>query len=250
MEFSRQTTSGSSITQTDSGWRLEIPPGTSTQYRLAQLDDYASLKRSDFIHQAPTVFSMRARTSSNSIPGTWGFGFWNDPFSTIIGLGGMTRPLPALPNTAWFFYGSQDNYLSFRNDKSANGFLAATFSSPQIPTFLLASTIFASPLLFFKSSAKWIRQQMSRRILEDSALLEIDVTEWHRYKMQWENNLVSFEIDENSVFVTRVAPNSPLGLVIWIDNQYAAFKPSGKINTGSLENPVPAWMEIENLIIV
>jgi len=249
MVISQHSSPQSVISRSESGWNLEIPPGKSSQYRLAQLDDYASLKRSDFIHQTSAVLSLRARASNNSIPGTWGFGFWNDPFSTIMGQGGMARSFPVLPNAAWFFYGSQDNYLSFRNDKPSNGFLAATFSSPQTPTILLTPAIVMSPLLLFKSSAKWIRHQLSRRILEDSALLEIDVTEWHEYKIRWENNLVSFEVDGSKLLVTTVSPKCPLGLVIWIDNQYAAFQPSGKIKTGTLENPVPAWIEIENLII-
>jgi hypothetical protein len=238
------------ISKSASGWRLEIPSGISTQYRLAQLDDYASLKRGDFIHQTPTSLSLRARTSSNSIPGTWGFGFWNDPLSSIMGLGGMERPLPTLPSAAWFFYGSNENYLSFRNDKPPNGFLAATFSSPQIPTLLLTPAIAMSPLLLFKSSAKWIRHQLSRHIFEDSTLLNIDVTQWHLFQIHWENNQVSFEVDGKSIFNTEISPKGPLGLGIWIDNQYAAFTPSGKIKAGTLENPVPAWLEIENLIIV
>jgi hypothetical protein len=35
-------------------------------------------------------------------------------------------------------------------------------------------------------------------------------------------------------------------LVIWIDNQFAAWTPEGRVNNGTLENPA-AWMEIERL---
>jgi hypothetical protein len=56
-------------------------------------------------------------------------------------------------------------------------------------------------------------------------------------------------VDEGRVFESPVSPNPPLGLVIWIDNQYAAFTPDGKIGFGVLKNPEPAWLEIADLKI-
>jgi hypothetical protein len=47
-----------------------------------------------------------------------------------------------------------------------------------------------------------------------------------------------------------VSPHSPLGLVIWIDNQYAAFTPEGRLGFGALENPEPAWLEITDIDVV
>jgi hypothetical protein len=44
-----------------------------------------------------------------------------------------------------------------------------------------------------------------------------------------------------------VSPRPPLGLVIWIDNQYAAFTPNGRIGFGVLENPEPAWLELKEI---
>ena len=59
-------------------YRLSIPAGPANKYRLAQLDDYPQLRRSDFPWRLPVRFSLAARTSNGSIPGTWGFGLWND----------------------------------------------------------------------------------------------------------------------------------------------------------------------------
>ena len=109
------------------GWRLEIPAGPKGQYRLAQLDDFTAKKRVNFPWPAPITLSLRARVSTSDIPGTWGFGLWNDPFSLSLGLGGGTRRFPALPNAAWFFGASRQNYLSLRDDLSANGLIAQTF---------------------------------------------------------------------------------------------------------------------------
>ena len=52
------------------------------------------------------------------------------------------------------------------------------------------------------------------------------------------------------MFESFVSPNPPLGLVIWLDNQYASFTPDGKIGFGVLENPEPAWLEIEGLEVI
>ena len=49
------------------------------------------------------------------------------------------------------------------------------------------------------------------------------------------------------MFESAVSPNPPLGLVIWIDNQYAAFTPEGKIGFGVLANPEPAWLEVKDI---
>ena len=110
----------------DSHYRLFIPSGLSDSYRLAQLDDYANLPRKKFPHHSFDL-SMSARTSSDSIAGTWGFGLWNDPFGLSLGFGGSPFRLPMLPNAVWFFGASKQNYLSFSDDKPAQGFLAQTF---------------------------------------------------------------------------------------------------------------------------
>src|SRR5262245_12963203 len=79
---------------------LSIPAGSADQYRLAQLDDYTKAPRSRFPLRVPLSLSLSARVSSNSIPGTWGFGLWNDPFGLSLGFGGNPLRLPALPNAA------------------------------------------------------------------------------------------------------------------------------------------------------
>jgi hypothetical protein len=38
-----------------------------------------------------------------------------------------------------------------------------------------------------------------------------------------------------------------LGLVLWIDNQYAAFPPTGRLRIGSLLNPESAWLELADV---
>jgi len=225
-------------------WHLEIPHGPQGSYRLAQLDDYTSLSRKAFLHKSTLIFSLRARVSNPDIPGTWGFGLWNDPFSLSLGLGGGMRRFPALPNAAWFFYASSQNYLSFRDDLPANGFIAQTFQSPNLPAPLMTLAAPAFPLLLWPWIARKLRLIFRRWIPEDSSALDVDVTQWQSYALKWLEDRVIFTVDDQT-FETRISPKAPLGLVIWIDNQYAAFPPNGKLTYGTLANHQSAWLEIE-----
>lgn len=224
--------------------RLFVLSGAADQYRLAQLDDYAKTPRGRFPLRLPLRLSLSARASSNSIPGTWGFGLWNDPFGLSLGFGGNPFRLPALPNAVWFFGASEENYLSFRDDKPAQGFLAQTFRSPGFhPLLILAG-------LALPFSRKVTRRLMGNVIAEDAARLKVDTTQWHRYRLEWREDGVSFEVDDALAFESAVSPRPPLGLVIWIDNQFAAFTPEGKIGFGVLQNPEPAWLEIKEIKVV
>jgi hypothetical protein len=75
----------------------------------------------------------------------------------------------------------------------------------------------------------------------------LDETDWHTYTLEWNPSGSAFWVDDVQVLETPVSPRPPLGTVIWIDNQFAAFTPGGKIGFGVLENTEPAWLEIEDL---
>ncbi len=243
------------VDEIERGWRLSIPAGHANEYRNAQLDDYSRLPRRRFPHRFTRRLSLFARTSSDSIPGTWGFGLWNDPFGLSLGFGGNPFRLPALPNAVWFFGASKENYLSFKDDKPANGFLAQSFQSRGgvTPPLLVAG-------ITFPFSRKTTRRMLGKIIQEDGIDLRrggrssdlasgVDQTEWHRYSLTWEERRVSLEVDNVEVFESAVSPNPPLGLVIWIDNQYASFTRDGKIGFGVLTNTEPAFLEIRELEI-
>ena len=235
-----RTTPGAAIEKTEKGYLMKIPAGDSSSYRFAQIDDYFGLPRRNFPHHSLTL-SLRARTSSLSLPGTWGFGVWNDPFGMSLGFGANRFRLPTLPNAAWFFGASQENHLSF-SDKPAQGFLAQSFRSPKFHTSLIPAG------LVLPFSPKTTRRMLSKVIAEDSSALGVDVTQWHSYKLEWSEKRVVWYVDEAEVFESPLGPNPPLGLVIWIDNQYAAFTPAGKISFGVLEGN-EEWLEIEDLVM-
>jgi hypothetical protein len=201
---------------------------------------------------------LEARAAAPSLPGTWGFGLWNDPFSLSLGLGGATRRIPALPNTAWFFFASTPNYLSLRDDLPAVGQLAASFQSPVSQWLWILASLPVLPFLLVPVTARIIRR-LARRVIREDAVQLSDTLRpqtnsgapetWRAYQITWLPDQVRFEVDGLEVLNTTVSPRGPLGLVIWIDNQYAAFPSNGKLAFGTLENHQSAWIEIRNLTL-
>ena len=254
-ELYPRTTPAASVTPTAGGWRLAIPDGLRGSYRLAQIDDYGRavthhymhLPRRAFAWQPPVTLRLRARLSASNLPGTWGFGLWNDPFGFAIGFGGTRRRLPALPNAAWFFHASPENYLSLLNDTPPNGFFAGTFRSPRWPSPLLTPALLALPLLALRPVSRLLRRLASRLVRQDGGAVSVDVTHWHDYSIHWQADVVLFLVDGVEILRTPLAPRGPLGLVLWTDNQYAAWRPDGRLGYGTVENPA-AWLEIENIV--
>jgi hypothetical protein len=242
-----KTNRGQVIETQPGSWRLSIPAGDTHEYRLAQLDDYLSLSRRKFLWHPPLSLSLEARVSTQALPGTWGFGFWNDPFSANLGLGGMARRLPALPDTAWFFFASPPNYLALKDNHPAQGMLAATFSAPRLPFWFLVLGIPLVPFLAVPFMARGIRRAARFFVKESASRIDLNLTIWHNYGLEWKPGNVHFTVDGISVFNTPISPVGPLGLVLWIDNQYAAFTPDGRFKTGTLANPEPAWLELRNI---
>lgn len=56
-------------------------------------------------------------------------------------------------------------------------------------------------------------------------------------------------VDNQVVLETGLLPKGRLSLVIWIDNQYAAFTPEGQLRYGAQENSDSPWLEISCLTI-
>lgn len=249
LDLHPSTTPGAKVMQLKSGaWRLEIPPGAAGRYRLAQLDDYRRVSRRAFPWHAPLTLSMKARASDKDIPGTWGFGLWNDPFGMALLQGGGVR-FPVLPNAAWFFFAAPPNYLSLRDDLPGQGALAATFQSPAWSSWTFLPAIPFTPLLLIRPLMRWMRRQMQKVVKQEAVDLAIDPTEWHAYRLEWHLNRVIFYIDGKAALEATAVPGGPLGVVIWVDNQYAALPPDGGLGYGTLPNLQPAWIEIEDLAL-
>jgi len=229
------------------GSRLILPALEHKHYSLAQLDDYMHLTRRRFPHQSPLSLSLEARLSRADPPGTWGFGLWNDPFSMGLLAGGVKRLLPVLPNAAWFFYGSEENSLSLRDDLTGCGFHVKTFCSPLLPSVFSILALPLVPVLLVPSAVRLLRKLLRAVVKEDAKSLTVDATGWHAYRLIWQRNAVSFEVDGEMVHQTHISPKGRMGVVIWIDNQYLSFNSVGKLRYGISEIYSEQWLEIQRL---
>jgi len=233
----------------DGTWHLEIPAAGRFGYRLAELDDHGSLRRRNFPWNPPLSLSLQARVSSQGLPGTWGFGWWNDPFSFMMAYNKVVPRLPTLPQAIWFFHASPQNYLSFVDNQPAAGFLVATFSSRKVPLALMVLTSPILSLTLLSRTAQLVRRLFRKVVLQASTLIHTIETDWHTYNLLWEPDRVSFHMDEILLLETDIAPQPPLSLVMWVDNQYAALPPTGRLKFGTLPNPEPAWLEIRDIVV-
>ena len=87
----------------------------------------------------------------------------------------------------------------------------------------------------------------SWQVRQDGGAVSLDVTQWHDYSICWQTGAVLFFVDGAEILRTPLTPHGPLGLVLWTDNQYAAWRPDGMLGYGTLANTA-AWLEIENLV--
>ena len=246
-ELHPSTTPGAQVVETQPGvTRLQIPAGASDSYRLAQLDDYNHLPRKDFPWSIPFHMTLEARASALKLPGTWGFGFWNDPFGVELGRKRRLRT-PVLPNSAWFFFASPPNYLTLDDTLPSNGQLAATFRTTLHSSAVLVPGVIALPLLLIPVTARILRRTARMVIDQDAADFLTDPTEWHKYELLSTHGTIVFSVDGARILETQVNPRGNLGFVLWVDNRYAALTPDGKARYGTLKNPDPAWVEVKDL---
>jgi hypothetical protein len=233
----------------ESGYRLNLPSGR-VKYADAQLDDYRALPRDQFRWRPPLRLNLNARASSSQPPGTLGFGFWNDPFTFTFGQGGAARRMPALPQAAWFFYGSPPNDLSLGGNSPGAGWLAMTMRSKQIPSALLALPLLPAWLATRIRALRPILFHTARKLVAVKAQpVGGELGAWHRYVLDWQLERVEFYVDDQLVLTSKLVPHAPLGFVAWIDNQYLCASPLAGLRFGVLLTGDEQWLELEGLSI-
>jgi hypothetical protein len=227
---------------------LRLAP--TKRYADAQLDDTQSLARNAFRWRPPLRFTVRARVSSPAPRGTFGFGFWNDPFSISTGMGGAARKLPAAPQCAWFFYGSPPLDLPLAEGVPGSGWKAATLRSRRISSLLLAPVAVSGMLLAALPPTRRRAFRQARRFYEAAeSLLAVDPSGWHTYGIEWLPEAARFFVDGEQVLRSAHPPAGPLGLVLWIDNQYAVASPEKGFGFGVLPLDAEQSLELAELRI-
>jgi len=235
-----------SIEPTRDGWRLHLGP--TTGYSNAQLDDTSGRSRRDLFHRPPVRLSLEARASSTAPGGTLGFGFWNDPFPAWGGQAGARRLLPASPRALWFFYASPPSEIPFSPGGPVSGWTAARFQGPSVPGVAVAAMGAAG---WAGMSIARLRSPLLRRYWRwfagsQSPLLD-GLDSWHAYQIDWIEGSARLAVDERVVLETHGPLPGPLGLVLWIDNQWAALSNTAGLRFGVLPTLEEAWLEIRSL---
>jgi hypothetical protein len=230
--------------------RFLLPGASQGTYANAQIDDYQGRPRRRFRWQPPLKLNVRARFShsSDQLGGTAGFGFWNDPFL-------MTEPrMPTLPRAAWFFYASQPSNMKLDLAVPGWGWKAAVVDALRpaaLPLALVALPAIVAMNIPAVYRRIWPFFQRTLKISE--APLEVEITRWHNYVLEWGTDSTRFGLigDDGQwqVVLEAPSPQGPLGFVMWMDNQYLVATPWGKIRWGTLEIAEPQWLEVDSLSI-
>ena len=237
------TLRGGEVSPYGGQWHLYLPAADRRAYSDAQLHDYAGLKRSSFPWRPPLALSLRARLSPE-IRGTAGFGFWNNPLPPVGGL-------PALPQAVWFLFASPPSDMELAQGVAGHGWKAAAIDAGRWQALLWAPL--APFVLLACRFPRWrsrIWPHVQHALAIDERLLAVTQQEWHSYQLFWLRDRVIFGVDGHEVLVTTCAPRGPLGLVIWVDNQWARVTPAGSFGWGLLDVSEPQWLEFEQLQII
>jgi hypothetical protein len=241
------------LDQTDETLRLANVDAAADVYTNAQIDDYHHLPRSQFPWRPPLRFSVRARFShpgahesgdSEPLGGTAGFGFWNDPFLM------SSLRVPALPRAIWFFYASPPSNMKLDLDTPGWGWKAATIDAMRLPFFLLAPTApLALPLMWIPPIYRKLWPIVQRSMNVSEQRIDVAMRDWHIYGVDWGSHIARFSVDGRPILICDTPPPGPLGLVIWIDNQYMQVTPQGRIRHGLIGKSGRQWLELDWLAV-
>jgi hypothetical protein len=242
------------LESTGASLRLSVSDAPARPYSNAQIDDYQGLRRRRFPWSPPLRLTVRARFShppaaadvapGSHLLGTAGFGFWNDP---LLMTGARW---PALPRAVWFFYSSPESNLKLDLYTPGPGWKAATIDMAKpiaLPLAALAPVLVPLMNIPRMYRAIWPAVQRALKIRERS--LDVAMTDWHTYQLDWDTQRTGFRVDGAPVLEHAPSPRGPLGFVMWMDNQAMVVTPWGRLGWSSLPIPGCQWMEVSRLEI-
>ena len=215
--MNRVTQGAAIITEPAPGHYVLCIDSDGSTYTNAQLDDYHHLPRTAYPWRPPLLLSLDARFSGD-LRGTWGFGLWNAPYSPLTG------QRPTLPAAAWFF-GNGSGDLRWHPESTATGFKAAQLDARgwQSWLFFLCAWLWW-PLLQLPRVRAYLWPWLARQVYLSERMLPYDAA-WHSYALEWTEGGVVWSVDGVVVHRSDAAPAGPLGLCIWVDNQWLVATP-------------------------
>lgn len=248
MDLREHLVSGGRVEREGEVIRLIIPPTTSAGYVDAQLDDYEHDLPRTFVNTPPRHLRMRARFSHNAgaLKGTAGFGFWNHPFTRE---GGVLEA----PQNAWFFYGSPESDMQLAKGVPGHGFKAASLSSPLpgrnasgLRAGVSKVVMAAGNLALRIPGVSTLAMTAARSLITpQERLLDLDMTQWHDYALDWRPHEATFSVDGSVVMRVPKPPQIALGFAAWVDNYRATATAAGQYEFAFVDVPETQWLELE-----
>lgn len=226
--------------------RCTLDPADIQHYSDAQISDYVGLPRRAFPWRPPLRLTVRAWASHgvDALRGTAGFGLWNEPF--VPGGRGLPRP----PRAAWFFFASPPSNMALACDVPGWGWKAATIDAARpafaalVPLALPGFVAMHVPALY---RALWPVAQRALGVSE--APLPADLAAPHTYTLEWRADSVRFAVDGQTAHAAPYAPRGPLGLIAWLDNQYAVVTPTGRFRFGLVATTERQWLALSHIAL-
>lgn len=250
-----QTVLGASyIERVEAMLRLGFTQAEQGTYADAQIDDYGQRARAHFPWRPPLRMEIQARASLPAaatpasgqtyaaLQGTAGFGFWNHPFS-------VRGDILMLPEAVWFFYASPPSDMALVPGIPGWGWKAQVVHSMR-PGALFSTLPMAlsTSLALLTGETRPAERWMQRLTGAHEALLDVDLTTWHTYTLEWRAHEARFLVNGQEVLRAPRPPTRPLGFVAWLDNQFAIATPRGVLRFGTVSSAAQ-WLEITQLSI-
>jgi hypothetical protein len=217
--------------------RLVVQGAVAEELSDAEIDDHRTAARWNLHWTPPLSLTVRARFShaAGELLGTAGFGFWNDPFD-------WSGSVAAPPNAIWFFYASADSDMAFVRGVRGHGWRAAFLNGGKADrvTMGVGNALFRVP-----GMDKLIFAAAERRMGAAEFLLDdVDMTQWHEYRIEWRSAEAVFSVDAVEIFRAKNPPTVPLGFVAWVDNNATTMGPGKEFSFQRIAIPQREWVEL------
>jgi hypothetical protein len=216
--------------------RLVLDGAREGELSDAEIDDHRTAPRWNLHWTPPLTLAVRARFShpAGELSGTAGFGFWNDPFDWV---GNVETP----PNAVWFFYASPQSDMSFVRGMTGSGWKAAFLNGGRADRVTMA---FGNFLFRLPGMSKLIFAAAERRMRAAEKVLDVEMTEWHDYRLEWKPLEAIFSVDGSEVLRAANPSTLPLGFVAWVDNNATIMGPGRDFDFKRIAVTQRQWMEL------
>jgi hypothetical protein len=88
-----------------------------------------------------------------------------------------------------------------------------------------------------------------RRLCAAEKLIDLEMTSWHEYRLDWTSFEVVFSADGIELLRSEKPPALPLGFVAWVDNNATTMGPGKDFSFERIAVSQRQWMELAHVRI-